>query len=123
MTQVEIVGGHYAFKLPTSFFPNYRKFGMRGEPYPYEFNYEARIISDGRITQLSIPKNARMAEWNEERTNILIRSMQPHRTCDLYYRTSDMMTPQLLYAVSEDGTEAAFSATLVPTFDSPAAAT
>ena len=33
-----------------------------------------------------------------------------------------MMTPQLLYAVSEDGTEAAFSATLVPTFDSPAAA-
>ena len=34
-----------------------------------------------------------------------------------------MMSPQLVYAVSEDGTEAAFSATLVPTFDAPAAAT
>ena len=33
-----------------------------------------------------------------------------------------MMSPQLYYAVSEDGTEAAFSATMVPTFDAPAAA-
>ena len=32
------------------------------------------------------------------------------------------MSPQLVYAVSEDGTEAAFSATMVPTFDAPAAA-
>ena len=62
VSQVEIVGGHFAFSLPTSFFPDYTKHGMKTAPYPYEFNYEARIVSDGGITQLSIPKNARIVE-------------------------------------------------------------
>ena len=41
-----------------------------------------------------------------------------NRTQDLYYRTEDMMIPQLLYAENPKGTgEIACVASLVPTFD------
>ena len=41
-----------------------------------------------------------------------------NRTQDLFYRTEDMMLPQLLYAENPDGKgEIACVASLVPTFD------
>ena len=36
---------------------------------------------------------------------------------DLYYRTADMLVPELLYAETADGNEVACSVSLVPTFE------
>lgn len=36
---------------------------------------------------------------------------------DLYYRTADMLVPELLYAETPDGTEVACQVSLVPTFE------
>ena len=79
-----------------------------------------RILSAGRISNLSLPKFAEITDQNEGKTDITIRSTQAHRSVDLYYRTVDMLEPQLQYALSEDGKEAAVSASLVPTFEAVA---
>ena len=64
-----------------------------------------------------MPDNAEMVE-NVEDKDILVRSTQPGRTMDLYYRTDDMFSsPQLYYAFSPDGQKVALSTALVPTFD------
>ena len=119
VSQIEIVGGFYAFKLPTAFYPDYKKQGIQDQDtYAYSFDYEARILSENsHISNLILPKHASITSQNDNKTYITVRSEQVHRTVDLYYRTSDMMIPQLQYALSPDGNEAAVSVSLVPTFD------
>ena len=87
------------------------------EKYPYEFDYEVRIISQGRISTISLPNNASIVAQNDAKTELIVHSEVPDRTYELYYRTSDMLIPQLTYALSPDGKEFAASASLVPTFD------
>lgn len=112
------MGGHFSYPLSAAFFPDYKKHGVKElGAYPYDFSYEVNILSDTRIANISLPGNAVIAEKNEERTDILIRSALASRSVDLFYRTADMLVPQLHYAESEDGTDFAVSASLVPTFD------
>ena len=94
VSQMEIVCGQYAFILPMAFYPEYKKHGVKDVgTFDYEFTYETRIVSTGRIANLSLPKYAEIAEQNEERTCITVRSTKSHRTIDLFYRTADMMVP------------------------------
>ena len=87
--------------------------------FNYGFVYEVRIISTRPITGLNLPDNAEIVP-NVEDMDILVRSNQPGRTVDLYYRIADMLSrPQLYYAFSPDGQKVALSASLVPTFDAP----
>ena len=117
VNQLEVTNGFYSFILPSSFFPEYKSQGGVDEKYPYEFDYEVRIISQGRISTVSLPNNASIVAQNDEKTELIVHSEVPDRTYELYYRTSDMLVPQLTYALSPDGTEVGVSASLVPTFD------
>ena len=83
--------------------------------FAYEFAYEVHLLSETRIGNLSLPKHAEIKEQDEARTNILVSSSRPSRQIDLFYRTLDMMAPQLSYAESEG--QVAVSVSLVPTFD------
>ena len=121
VSQVDIVGGHYAFSLVNAFYPDYKKHGVKDlSAFQFDYNYEVKILSTGPISNLSLPKFAEITEQNEGKTEITIQSTQAHRSVDLYYRTVDMLEPQLQYALSADGKEAAVSASLVPTFDAVA---
>ena len=115
LCQLEIVGGHYSYSLPSAFFPDYKKLGLEG--HVYDFAYEISIISESPITNLSMPANAIISEQNDSKTNLKIRSTQPGRKMDVYYRTADMLVPQLQYARGSDGDEFAVFASLTPTFD------
>ena len=97
ISQIEIVGGFYGFKLPTAFYPDYKKHGIQDQNmYAYSFDYEVRILSENsHISNLILPKHAVITSQNDNKTDITVRSEQVHRTVDLYYRTSDMMIPQL----------------------------
>ena len=93
MSQLEVVGGHYLFMLPGCFFPDYKKHGIKNKAaYTYEFSYEVQIISDSRVSNISIPTNASISV-NENCNDIVVLSEDPGRTMDLYYRTADMMIP------------------------------
>ena len=104
--------------LPIAFYPDYRRHGVRdASQFVYEFAYEVTIVSETQICNLSIPDQAEIAEKDETNTRIVVRCTSPSRQIDLYYRTADMLVPQLLYAKSPDSHEVACSAALVPTFD------
>ena len=49
-----------------------------------------------------------------------IECTSPSRNITLYYRTTDMMIPQLLYAKNAEEQEVACSVSLVPTFEAVA---
>ena len=41
LSHLDVVGGHYAFTLPTAFYPDYKKHGVKVKgAYAYEFAYE-----------------------------------------------------------------------------------
>jgi len=118
ISQLEVVGGHYAFLLPAAFYPDYRKHGVKDRAsFVYEFSYEVRILSQSRITNLSLPSNFIIAAQNDSRTDLLVRGSQVGRTIDLYYRTVDMLIPALHYATVPDSEQVAVAVSLVPTFD------
>jgi len=94
--------------VPPAYFPDYKKYGVKDkEAYAYTFSYEVRIVSDTRIANVSMPANAQLVEQNDEKTNILMRCDQPGRSVDLFYRTADMLIPQLIYAQNPDTNEVA----------------
>ena len=120
LSQLEIVSGYFVYSLPGSFCPDYKKHGINGKgaaKFNYEFAYEVKILCDNRISNLSIPANSAIVAQNDERTEITIRSSQPSRTMDLFYRTYDMVVPQLLYARSPDSDDYAVQISLTQTFD------
>ena len=61
---MEVQGGHYAFGLPMAFYPDYSKHhGVKDKgAFLYEFSYKARILSQSRITNLSLPAGASILE-------------------------------------------------------------
>jgi len=118
VSQLEVVGGHYAFVLPVAFYPDYKKHGVReASAFVYEFKYEVNIVAGASISNLSLPMNAVVSGTDEKKTRMTITCTQLSRTIDLYYRTGDMFVPQLLYATSPDSDKVACIASLVPTFD------
>ena len=75
VSQLEVIGGHYAFILPVSFYPDYSKHGVRNKNnFDYQFGYEVQIVADGRISNLSIPENAEVVESDEMKSHVTIRS-------------------------------------------------
>ena len=118
LSHLEVVGGYYCFALPAAFYPDYKKHGVANKnAFNYEFSYEVQISGNSKISNLSIPAHAEIVSQNDERTEILIRSEKAGRNVDLYYRTYDMMVPQLQYSRSPDSDDVAVQVSLVPTFD------
>ena len=117
--KLDIVGGYYQWTLPVSLYPDLTKHGARQDGlYNYEFSYQVLIASEGRISGVSMPEEAEIIEQNDENTRIRIQCNETSRSIDIYYRTADMMVPQLLYAEDPNGSgEIACAASLIPTFD------
>ena len=117
INQMKITGGHYTLALPMAFYPDYTKHGVLQEDFVYDFSYKVNITAQGPITSLSMPEMAEVTYKNETKTYITIECPEPCRSMDLYYRTGDMLLPQLSYAETPDGNQVACSVSLVPTFD------
>ena len=117
INSLEIVGSHYLFSLPMAFYPDYSKYGVDVSNFAYEFNYSIKIVAGGPVTSLSLPKSAEVTNRNDTKTQITIECPQPSRNMDLYYRTADMLIPELFYAETADSKEVACSVSLVPTFE------
>lgn len=101
-----------------AFFPDYKKHGVKDkDAFAYEFTYEARILSNAKICNLGIPRDAEIVDQNEDKTDITVRSGKASRSMDIYYRTADMMVPNLQYAKYAESDQYAVSVSLVPTFD------
>ena len=100
-----------------AFYPDYSKFRVDTSKFAYEFNYTIKIVAEGRITSLSLPSSAEVTNRNDEKTEVTIECPEPSRSMDLYYRTADMLIPELLYSETADGKDVACSVSLVPTFE------
>ena len=99
VSQLEVIGGHFAFLLPMAFYPDYKKHGVKNKgAFLYEFSYEVRIVSQGRIANLGLPLGAEITQQNEAKTDITVRCNEASRTHDLFYKMADLMVPQLLFA-------------------------
>ena len=78
------------------------------------------VTEGGHISNLSVPEHAEVTDKDEKNTRITVKSQRVSRTVEFYYRTADMLIPQLLYAVSPETSEVACTASIVPTFDAVA---
>ena len=58
-----------------------------------------------------------MTNRKDDKSEITIECLQPNRNMDLYFRTADMLAPELFYDETADGKEVACSISLVPTFE------
>ena len=105
------------FSLPTAFYPDYSKFGIDVSNFAYDFTYAINIVAKGTITSLSLPASAVVTSRSDDKTGITIECPRPSRKMDLYYRTADMLVPELLYTETADPKEVACSVSLVPTFE------
>ena len=97
VSQVKIIGGHYAYSLPISFAPDLKYHGEVNVKniLPYEFLWEARLLSSNyaAISNIVLPEGAEVMDVNESRTDITVRATSFNRTINLYYRRADMMKP------------------------------
>ena len=122
IVQVEIENGSYSFELPSAFYPDYARHGVEQDAFTYGFNYDFTISSQSRIQNLSIPKDAEVTDQNENGTKIQINGHQRSRKVNFFWRSRDMLTPNLLFARSSvQGHEnIACMASFVPNFEPPA---
>ena len=97
---LEVVSGNYVFSLPIAYFPDYKSLKLSDKLYDfvYAFSYQVKIMAGGKISKISIPEHATITERNESNSCVTVKSERTSRIIDLHYRTSDMMSPQLLYA-------------------------
>ena len=108
----------FSFKLPPDFYPNYKKMGAPA-PEGYKFEVDLFIKSSKRITQISAPEGT-VCTRDEEGTTATIKCSEPCDDFRVFYRSSEMKYPNLIYAESTDFPgEVAVCASLVPTFEPP----
>ena len=121
VSQLEIFSGYIAYTLPQAFYPDYVRHGMSDEDdsmpmYSYDFDYEVVIVSSSSVSNLSIPEGA-ITKEDKNRTRISVTGSKGARSLDFYYRTIDMMFPQLQYAKYPNTDSVAVAVSFVPTFD------
>ena len=90
--------------MPLAFYPDYAKHGLKRDSglEAYEFKYEVQIESQTPISHVSVPKNALITQKNDDRTSVKVECAKAGRNVSLYYRTADMLVPELVYAESAD---------------------
>ena len=54
-----------------------------------------------------MPSTAKVTHNNDEKTELTMECDEPSPNMDLYYRTADMLSPELIYAETPDGQEVA----------------
>ena len=64
-----------------------------------------------------MPEPAEITHKNESKSQITIESPEPSQVMDIYYKTADMLIPQLFYAETPDKAQVACSVSLLPTFE------
>jgi len=119
LEDLEVIGGAWAYSVPVSFFPDYSKHSAIGkkDTLPYEFYYELKIQAGSKITYLSAPTGAQ-TQFNSDRFEATITGSEVSRQLRVYYRSSAMRTPRLLYEENPKFLgEVAVMASFVPTFE------
>ena len=81
-----------------AFYPDYAKHGAKKGDYKYDFSYKVKITAKHRITRLSLPENGEVVCKNEGGTEVTVICNRRSRHINLFYRTKDMMAPNLVYA-------------------------
>jgi len=59
---LSVIGGNYLLDLPMAFYPDYSKHGAKKGELSYDFNYEVKIQTKGKITNLSLPQHGEVIE-------------------------------------------------------------
>jgi hypothetical protein len=133
-----VEAGAFEFVIPTSFLPNYKQheviqnYKVPSEWYSqsnklnltelvpeYTFDYNFEIKSTEKITFLGAPTDAVTLDTPTGYSVKMEKSSKiPKREIRIFYKTSNMSTPQLKYQVDPNTNEYACLASFVPTFDS-----
>ena len=114
--QIGIENSSFFFKLPEDFYPNYSKMEAP-DSQKYAFDAEFKIKSTKPIAQVSAPEGS-ICERDQQGTEVTVRCSEPGEEFKIYYRSSEMRHPHLLYAEDpEYPGEVAVSASFVPTFE------
>ena len=100
-----------------SLYPDYSRMGVDAGAFPYEFSYNVKLTCGTKISNLSIPQHAEVVSQNETGTEVEIHSNRPGKKMSMYWRTKDMLHPQLVYSKNTKTNEIACVASLVPTFE------
>ena len=115
---VPVKNSSFSFKLPQDFYPNYKKMGAP-EKLDYAFEVNLSIKSSKKITQISAPEGTVCAR-DEAGTSATVKCAQPCDDFRVFYRSSEMRYPHLLFAESKEFPgEVAVVGSLVPTFEPP----
>ena len=92
MEDLELVGGAWGHSLSLSFFPDYGKHNVdesKKNNFPYEFNFEYKIIAGSQITYLSAPTGAETV-FNADKTEATIKGSKVGRSLRVFYRSALM---------------------------------
>ena len=100
-----------------AFYPDYSRHGIAAGKFAYDFSYEVNISANSPISNLSMPEGASDKHKSSDRKLITVTGSHGARSLDFFYRTMDMMIPQLVYAKDPKSDAVALSVSLVPTFD------
>ena len=105
--------------MSDDFCPDYMNIGFKEIP-EYAFSIELDIKSTKMLTQISAPEQASVLR-NAQGTGACITYNQRIYDFTVFYRTSEMKYPHLVYAEDPDfPDEVAVLASSVPTFEPPA---
>ena len=105
--------------MSDDFCPDYMNIGLKENP-EYTFSIELDIKSTKKLTQVSAPEETRVLR-NSEGTGASITYNQKIHDFTIFYKTSEMKYPHLVYAEDTDyPNEVAVLASFVPTFEPPA---
>ena len=99
---LQVVNEAWSFILPVAFYPNYSRFGF-GDlgRYPYKFAYAITVESIEGITMLSAPGGAEV-EYESTGRYATIFNDEPDRSIQVFFRSNDMLRPQLIAAQSSE---------------------
>jgi len=62
ISMLEVQAGYYAFPLPASLYPNYKKHGLPDSKMTFDFSYQVKIVTTGAISNLIVPDSASIIE-------------------------------------------------------------
>ena len=106
--------GHYDHSIPLAFLPDQRKSCCNNVLGPVQFEWNAKILSDGPIARIYAPTDAQIEQLTEERTQYMVKMEKVNADMKIMYRTPDIMKPSVVCAKQEGSDQVAIMASLVP---------
>ena len=106
--------------MPLGFIPDYSLHEVPADAFPYTFKYRVFIESASRLRSVIVPENASVTEKSDDLKKVVVECDRRSSQVKLFWRSQEMLKPQLLYAEHPKEDQVAVLASLVPTFEPPA---